>query len=387
MNLDITASFVDVPHPTPFGIYDNDPNFQRDADGMVRYVYSKLGGRTLGIEIHNKDVYASLEEAMLEYSAMVNSYQARSVISSILGAPTGSILQDGKMLNPSLAQSVRMAGAYSSEALVGGNRTLHSASIMLRAGTQKYDLQAELSASGDITDSQRIQVEQVFHFEPSYAWMFLSPNSALNYLNSEFRFDSFSPQTVFFMLPVWEDVLRATTMKTASRIRRSNYSWNILNNELWIYPCPTANLPMYLTYYLTNEDPYAKMRGGVTTNISNVPFGNLPYANVNALGHAWVRRLALALAKEVLGQVRSKVAEIPIPDGALTLNGPDLIAQAREEQGVLRDELRNLLESMTYSSLAQQEIDQADALQRQLAKVPMLIYVGCLLLYLSQGAN
>lgn len=375
MNLDITASFADVISPTPFGYYDADTAFRRDADGMVRYVYSKLGGRTLGIEMWNQDVYASFEEALLEYSAMVNSYQAKSVISGLIGGATGS-LQDGRMPNPTLGQAVRQAGAYSSEALVGGARTLHSASIMMRHGQQKYDLQYYLSQSGQISASQRIQVEEVYHFPPINSYRFFDSNSSLNYLNNEFKFESFTPETVFYMLPVWEDVLRQQAMKTSHKVRRSNYSWNVINNELIVYPTPTSAVPMHFTFYIVNDDPYRNSPANVITNLSNVPFGNIPYSSINALGQQWVRRFALALSKEVLGQVRSKMQTIPIPDGSLTLNGPDLIAQAREEQQYLRQELRDLLDQMTYQMLAQNEMNASDALQRQLSKVPNLIYVG-----------
>ncbi len=376
MNLDITASFVDVENPTPFGYYDADPQFQRDADGMVRYVYSKLGGRTLGIEMWNQDVYASFEEALLEYSAMVNSAQAKSTIAGLIGSSTGSMLQDGRVPNPSLGQAVRQAGAYSSEAMVGGNRTLYSGSITLKPGQQKYDLQYYLSQSGQLSASQRIQVEKILYFSPANQYRFYDSNSALNYLNSEFKFESFTPETVFYMLPVWEDVLRSQAMQMSNKIRRSNYSWNLINNELLLYPTPTVQMPIYFQYYLIGEDPWKTSQPGVTTNISNVPFGNLQYSSVNALGHQWIKRFALALSKEVLGQVRSKMQDIPIPDGTLTLNGPDLIQQAREEQQYLRQELRELLDSMTYQQLAQNEMNAADALQRQLSKVPTLIFVG-----------
>lgn len=375
MNLDLTGSFASTLNPTPFGIYDQDPNFQQAADSMVRYVYNKLGGDILGIELTNKQVYASLEEAMLEYSAMVNSYQAKSVISSLIGASTSSIT-DGRLPRFTLDSVIRQSDAYSSEALVGGARTLYSASIALVPGEQKYDLQYLLSSSGRIQPGQRVRIEKIAHMSPSNSYLFLDASSVLNYLNAEFHFESFTPETVFYMLPVWEDILRQQEIRMSERVRRSNYSYDLVNNELTIYPMPECGLPLYFQYFLEGENPYENAVAGVTTNLSNVPFSNLTYSEVNSLGTQWVRQFAFTLAKEVLGQVRSKVANVPIPNGNLQLNGFELISQAREEQIYLRNDLKVLLDATTYQSLSRQQTDQADSVQAQLQKIPLLIYVG-----------
>ena len=101
------------------------------------------------------------------------------------------------------------------------------------------------------------------------------------------------------------------------------------------------------------------------------------------MGRQWIRRYTLALSKEVLGQVRSKISAVPIPNGDLQLNGPQLVADAREEMFALKDELRALLDSMTYDTLAEQETQQAENLMRQLAKVPLGIYVGNFLFFIT----
>ena len=89
--LDLTASFVHVSSPTPFGIYDSEAGFQTDANGMVRLAYSTFGGNILQVEVTNKDVYSSLEQAMLEYSTIVNSYHAKSILANVIGGQTGSL--------------------------------------------------------------------------------------------------------------------------------------------------------------------------------------------------------------------------------------------------------------------------------------------------------
>jgi hypothetical protein len=381
--LDLTASFVDVLSPTPFAIYDNDVAFQSEADGMVRLVNGKLGGNVLQVELTNRDVYACFEQAALEYSGIVNSYHAKSILADILGAETGSLeSKEQKFARMSLALAKRRADAYSSEAVVGGTKTLFSASINLSPGQQVYDLKTLLSSSGGIVDGERAEIREMFHFSPTAAFRFFDTTSAINFLHNQFQFESFTPETIFYLLPIWEDVLRAQQLEQSHKIRRSNYSFNIVNNVLKIYPVPTRDTRLHFTYYKVggaNDDPFDSSADPLVdgiSNLSNVPFGNIDYSRMNSMGRQWIRRFALALSKEVLGLVRGKVQTIPIPNGDLALNGPDLVAQGREEMMNLKDELRALLDTMTYSALAQQEAEQADNLMRQLAKVPLGIFVG-----------
>mgnify|MGYP001407887903 CR=1 FL=1 len=63
-----------------------------------------------------------------------------------------------------------------------------------------------------------------------------------------------------------------------------------------------------------------------------MPFENTPYQAINSIGKQWIRRFALALSKETLGNVRSKIGSIPIPGDSVTLDGPALLSQSQTEQ-------------------------------------------------------
>jgi hypothetical protein len=316
---------------------------------------------------------------------MINSYHAKSILADIVGSETGSLEgKEQKLARMTLSLAKRRAEAYSTEALVGGTRPLYSASIDLVVGQQNYDLKGLLSSSGDLTGSNRAEIRELFHFSPTAAYRFFDTTSAINYLHNQFSFESFTPETVFYLLPIWEDVLRAQQLEQSHRIRRSNYSYNIVNNVLRIYPVPTLDTKLHFTYFIVGEDddPFDDddpMTCGVS-NLSNVPFGNIVYSKVNSIGRQWIRRFALACSQEVLGQVRSKTQSVPIPNGDLILNGQDLIIQAREDMMNLREELKALLDSMTYDRLAEQEAQQAENLMQQLSKIPMGIFVGNFLL-------
>jgi hypothetical protein len=384
ITLNLTATFSATAAPrTPFGTYDSDVDFVTDADGLVRLVYRRLGGDILQLEITNYDVYAGFEQAMLEYSSIVNSYHAKSVLTNIIGFPTGTLSGfQNQVPRMDLEFAKRKAEGYSSEALVGGTRPLMSASITTAMGQQHYDLTSMLSSSGLIDSTQRAEIRQIFHFDPSAAYRFFDTSSAVNYLNNQFQFESFTPETIFYMLPIWEDVLRGQQLELNQRVRRSNYSYGIVNNVLSLYPSPTRATRVHFTYYLIGSsgsagafNPNDPTTNGVS-NLSNVPFGNLNYSQINSIGKMWVKKMALCFAKETLGQVRSKVSTIPIPNGDLTLNGPALVQEAQIEIENLRSELKEWLDSLTYQKLTQQQMEEADALTRILGKVPTAIFVG-----------
>ena len=83
----------------------------------------------------------------------------------------------------------------------------------------------------------------------------------------------------------------------------------------------------------------------------------------------------MALSKEVLGQVRSKFASVPIPGADVTLNGDALLSQGKEEQEALRTELKELLDELTYNKMMEgdaQKVEQVNNIQK---KIPLTIFV------------
>ena len=101
-----------------------------------------------------------------------------------------------------------------------------------------------------------------------------------------------------------------------------------------------------------------------------------PYKNINSIGKQWIRRFCLSLSKETLGLTRSKFATIPIPGESVTLNGEQLASQAREEQDKLREELKTILDEMTYGNLMAGDAELIDNANKIQQKIPLLIFVG-----------
>tara|TARA_R110000824_G_scaffold314173_1_gene501064 strand:- start:29 stop:442 length:414 start_codon:yes stop_codon:yes gene_type:complete len=111
-------------------------------------------------------------------------------------------------------------------------------------------------------------------------------------------------------------------------------------------------------------------------NMNTLPFDNIPFQNINAIGKQWIRRYAMALSKETLSHIRGKFTTIPIPGESVTLNHSELMSQAKEEQKALKEELKTMLDEMTYKALAEQEAALLTAVDTAQQEVPLLIYHG-----------
>lgn len=377
---------------TSFGLFDTDAAFATDADRLVRYVSVKLGGGLPGggedfphvqVELTSRDVYTCFEEAVIEYGAIINAYQAKSSLAAFLGSQTGT-LAGGQSRYPraALEWARRQAQPFGEEAYVGGDRPLYSGSIDLHVGQQDYDLQALIAPTGSDGRPARMAVRQIFHFSPFSSFRFFGTTSAINYLNGQFNFQSFTPESVFYLLPVWEDVLRGAQFELSNKVRRSNFSFELhgSNNLLRLFPVPAQENTLYFTYNLLDGstmplDPNDGTSFGVS-NVSNIPFGNIEYSKINSIGRQWIWRMTLASSRELLGLKRRKMATVPIPGGDLQLDGGDLVADSRSEMEALRGELRDLLDGMSYDRLAAKEAEQAESLLRVLSAIPLKIYVG-----------
>jgi len=110
--------------------------------------------------------------------------------------------------------------------------------------------------------------------------------------------------------------------------------------------------------------------------MNTLPLANIPYKNINSIGKQWIRRFSLSLAKETLGQVRSKFGTIPIPGNNVTLNGDKLISEAREEQKTLREELQKVLDEITYEKITELQKNIAKNSLETLQNYPYFIYQG-----------
>ena len=185
------------------------------------------------------------------------------------------------------------------------------------------------------------------------------------------------------MVPTWHNKAQALAYEDAIYTRLSHWSYEITNNNLKLFPTPRNNYtPTMWFRFVIPEDAIlsGSENGAYTTdginNMNTLPFSNILFENINSMGKQWIRRFALALSKEMLGQIRSKFGAIPIPGESVTLNGTDLISQGREEQEKLREELKTILSELTYEKLIENDKNMTENAKEIIQDTPLKIFVG-----------
>lgn len=403
------TNFAQTVAPTNFGFFDSDTQFQLEADAMVNFVKRSLGDDVLSVELTKRAIWCSFEEAVLQYGSVINEYQLKSELANMLGMTT---VFSGTIVSGALSSSVTVTGAYPRRTFeflmrqaepyaaavgVGGSYDVMMGYIVLQAGRQDYNLYTEMfRADGDMSGSlffstvpsssqSKLRVLEVMHFEPSAGHTSLLNSSNLqNFLATQFNYESYTKSTAFYVLPVFDDVLRRGMMETAMRVRRSHYSYQLTGRNIRIFPIPQPTFGDVRLYFRlqTPMDPNNPSITDVTLNgISNpsqVPFTNVAFSSINQMGRQWIRNYTLALAKEKLGYIRRKLKTIPIPNADLTLDGAELVTEAREDKTKLLEDLREFMQSLTYDKLIELEAQKAENLNKQMRFLPMIkpIFIG-----------
>jgi hypothetical protein len=380
-----------------------DASFVTGAVEQVTYVFRKLGGDVLDLEITDKNVYAAYEEAVLEYSYIVNVHQSKNVLHSSLGATTGTFDSDGQRTDSSSGSNVelrypkfqftypkRVMENSIEEVGLGGTTAVYSASFNLTQDIQDYDLQNIISSSADDSTlpfynkvgNNRVIIRKVFYKTPHAMWRFYGYYGGMNSVGNLSTYGMFSDDSTFEVIPPWHNKLQAMAYEDAIYTRNSHYSYEIKNNVLRVWPTPSSVTPskMWVQFTVTSDpwDDQEDRADGVegVNNMNTLPLTNLPYTNINSIGKQWIRRFSLSLVKETLGQIRSKFGAIPIPGQTVNLNGGDLISQAREEQKTLREELQKVLDELTYQKMAEIQSDISKNTAEIVRTYPYFIYTG-----------
>ena len=183
------------------------------------------------------------------------------------------------------------------------------------------------------------------------------------------------------MMPMNFDIAKVQAIEFNDQVRKSQYSFELINNQLRIFPIPTNNSlsTLHFQYIKIDEksNPYVDRNGmDIITNVSNVPYTNPIYSQINSIGRQWIFEYGLAIVKEILGYVRGKYSSIPIPGAEISLNQGDLITAATSEKGALIERLRAYFDSTSRDKLLLKKSQEAEYQNKTIAQVPMVIFIG-----------
>ena len=365
-----------APGQTPFAFYDNDSDFQADADKVSKFCAQRLGYPLMDVELQSGSFYACFEEAVTTYGNEVFQYKIRENYLSMEGDTTGSSYNN-KLIEPGLGRTIQITENYGTEAGVGGDITKYTGELNVTQSVQEYDLEAAL---GNIDGG--VEIRKVFFESPPAILRYFDPyagtGTGIQSLMDAFDFGSYSPGVNFLLMPASYDMLKVQAIEFNDQIRRSAYSFELVNNKLKLFPIPTRSGKVYFEYYKNSEKSAAvrKSETNLITNVGEVPYDNVQYAHINSVGRQWIYRYTLALTKELLGYIRGKYQQIPVPGSNTALNQADLLTDARTEKVALLTELREMLDQTSRTSQLERKANESDNLKRITTEVPMTIYIG-----------
>jgi hypothetical protein len=382
---------------TPYNIYNSDGAFISESVDVCKWAAKRLGHPVMQLEFNSSSIYAMFEEATSEYSLHINNYNMKNWMWDSYGSDnkvsgsgwgndgTTSRMGTGSLsvTHPHMGTTFMLSDQYGEAIGIGGSVTMHTGSITLSGSKQVYDLQTESNLPSS-HNGKRLEIQEVFNQGPSSITRFYDPFTG-NYdqrnMLDNFGMGNVSPAVSFVLRPVSHDITRAQAIETSDKVRKSAYSFELINNQLRIFPRPEsddAGDKIYFRYFL-KEDKQSTSRtftNNRVTDPSNVPYKFITYSEINAAGRQWIRKFTLALSKELLGIIRSKYASLPLPNGEVAMDGEGLKSEGREEKQQLLDELKEFLDSVSLTEKSRHEQEQAESAQAVLNKAPLGIYIG-----------
>jgi hypothetical protein len=359
---------------TPFGTFDSDVDFQTDADPFADWCAKRLGYPIVDVELQDVNFYACFEEAVYEYSYHVNQFNIQQNMLSIMGTPTASNLTQ-RNISTNMGGLIQLATEYGTETFTNGNVNFYTASISIQQDKQLYNLDTLIRDLKAPTGS--IEIKRVHHYSSPASIRFYDPYLGNQAMLDTFGFGAYSTGVSFMLMPMYADLLRIQAIEFNDLMRKSSYSFELINNQLRIHPIPVKDFTLWIDYIVKEErsNPL-KLPNGTVSDLSNAPYDYMVYSNINSAGKTWIYSYGLALAKEMLGYVRGKYGSIPIPNGETSLNAADLLSAAGTEKQALVEQLRTLLDTMTRSKLLEAKRLEVEALSVSLNATPLKIYIG-----------
>lgn len=383
---------------TPLGIFDDDDDFIDEAPKIAKWVCHSLGYPVMQVELTDEMIYSQLEQSITEFGSLVNEFNLREYMLSLQGTSTASSATGMLIKSAPLPYIVELSQAYGTEAGTNGNIEVRRGHVTLTQGQQNYDLQSLWSSVSE--SGNRMEIRRIWHDRSPAIRRFFDPFAGsagaglgIDNLLGEFGWGNYSIATQYLLMPIYETLLRAQAIEFNDQIRRSQFSFELHNNNLRVFPVPDDvqdGMNLWFEYVIT-KDKFASVfgapgyvsgsssvstQGGVTSDYANAPYTDIPYSSINDVGKSWIRKYCLALCKIMLGNIRNKYNSIPIPNAEVAMNGNELISQGTQELQDLHQSLRETLNETGKRSQMQrtQEIEQN--VTEILKHVPNLVYIG-----------
>jgi len=374
---------LNVDSLTVFGSYSGDAQFQKDCASAAKWACFRLGYPTVDVELRDSQLYPAFEESCNTYNAKVNEYNMINNMLALQGQSKSSMGNlAGKLpATTGLQRLTILARDYGSEAGSGGNIDWKKFRVQVNAGQQDYDLQELI---GNVENCNRIEIKKIFHDRPPAFARIYDPMSmtGMSYSNvlTELGFGAYSPAVQFLMTPIFEDLLRGQAIQFNDLVRKSAFSFQLINNKLRLFPIPTFHYDCWVEYTTDQDklesDALVGTGSDIATDFADIPYQNHKYSDINAPGRQWIRNYFLANCKEILGSIRQKYQTVPIPGSEVAMDGAELRSEAAQEKTLLMDNLKEMLEQSGKFAQMEKMAAFNQQIQDNFKSVPMVIYSG-----------
>jgi hypothetical protein len=351
---------------------------------LSAYVYNnlnKLGGPTSASVITSGESYVYLFTTSPQIAG-------GSAVFGVTGSIPTVYIQDSlepelnnKILSNNLATlTTTIAKDYASEAGIGGNYNVISGAIKMTPGVQDYDLNEWAAASASLDPGDRIEIRRIFYEEPPAIVRYFDPyagtGTGIQSLLETFGFGQFSPGINFLLMPINFDVQKIQAIEFNDQIRKSAYSFNLVNNKLKIFPIPSIDKNLFFEYVKISDkfSIIKDTRDNVVTDIMNVPYRNPIYSKINTVGRTWIFKYTLALCREIEAHIRIQFANVNV-QGVGSLQGSELVADARTEKEQLVTELKEMLNETSRKGQLERKQQESQFHRDTLQQIPLPIYI------------
>jgi hypothetical protein len=370
-----------------------------DYPAICNYVRLRLGEPILNVELDNQQIGMAFEEANTAFNRINNTYYVESFFANLLGINRNYTQYDLQSRLPSAEWNIvqRLAGfAKNTARPYVGDRSPRIGYVNMEGGRQNYDIYSEghdrdasigLEPYIASVSGQSVEFLNIFHSTPPVFNRYYDPYSSNSLLNSEFGYESYPTETVFYMLPLYQDLARMTTLSLADTVRKSQYRWTLNGRRLGIMPRPKMSFRVWFEYIVHDTSPdldpilnssfsglayLATSANPMATNLATMPITEMNYRNVNSIGQNWIQKYTLGTAMQMLGNLRSKYSAYPITQTeTASMNGGDLTSAGTEMCNNLEEWLNQRLQAQDSTNIIKKEAEKAQAINDVLKFTPL----------------
>ena len=219
---------------TPFAIYDSDLTFQSDGPKVADWCAKRLGYPVTDVEIQDVQFFSCFEEAISEYSSQVNRFNIRE---NLLNAKGNSVSKNytHKLIDPNLGRIIALSKQYGSEVGSGGTVDWKTGYFNTVIGTQEYDLDAQAIFSQSVSGTD-IEIKRIFHQPTPAANRHYDQLSGVNYAAGQFGWSGTLLGIQYLAMPIYDDLLKIQQTEFNDTVRRSAFTFELINNKLKVHP-------------------------------------------------------------------------------------------------------------------------------------------------------